>query len=363
MIYRADNIGSMLRPPTLLAARDQHKAGVLDDSTFKAIEDRAVDFCVSVQHLAGIDVVTDGEMRRNVFASQLAQAVEGFDTITGNTVDWFTMEGKKETSPVTVGLVSKMKRKRHLSAEEFVYLRARTNRPMKMTIPSPTMYAYYWVPNVSTAAYPNPDAYMADVTDILRDEVRELVRLGCTYIQFDAPEFGMVLDPHQQEWFGRKGFEAKKMVHDGIDMMNAIMKGYQDRCTFGLHVCRGNDANRFMAKGSYAAIAEEILRRTHCQVLLLEYDDERSGDFSPLAKTAEDKIVCLGLVTTKRPREETEDELISRIHEAAKYVPLERLTLSTQCGFASVAKGNNIPFELQERKMNLVARVARKVWG
>ncbi|MBL8985341.1 MAG: cobalamin-independent methionine synthase II family protein [Gemmatimonadetes bacterium] len=362
-IYRADNIGSMLRPPTLLAARAQHQAGTLDDATFKAIEDRAVDFCVGVQELSGIGVLTDGEMRRNVFASQLAQAVEGFDSVTGNTVDWFTMEGKKETSPVTVGLVSKMKRKRHLSSEEFVYLRAKTRLPTKMTIPSPTMYAYYWVPGLSTAAYPNPDAYMADVTDILRDEVRELVRLGCEYIQFDAPEFGMVLDPHQQEWFRSKGFEPMKMVRDGIEMMNAIMEGYHDRCTFGLHVCRGNDANRFMGKGSYAAIAEDILRRTHAKVLLLEYDDERSGDFSPLAKTAEDKIVCLGLITTKRIREETEEEVIARIHEAAKYVPLERLTLSTQCGFASVAKGNNIPFELQERKFHLVTRIAERVWG
>lgn len=362
-IYRADNIGSMLRPPVLLRAREDFKAGTLTDQEFKAIEDRAVDYCVAVQELAGIDVVSDGEMRRHVFASQLAQSVEGFDTVQGNSVDWFTMEGKKETSPVTVGLVGKIKRKRHLSSEEFVYLRAKTKLPTKMTIPSPTMYAYYWVPGVSNAAYPTTDAYMAEVTDILRDEVRELVRLGCDYIQFDAPEFGMVLDPHQQEWFARRGFEAKKMVHDGIDMMNAIMAGYQDKCTFGLHVCRGNDANRYMGKGSYAAIAEEILHRTHARVLLLEYDDERSGDFEPLKKTGEDKIVCLGLVTTKNPRQETEAELIGRIKEAARYVPLERLTLSTQCGFASVAKGNNIPFELQERKLNLVARVARQVWG
>ena len=362
-IHRADVIGSMLRPPTLLAARARHQAGGPDEGAFKQIEDRAVDYCVAVQELAGVDVVTDGEMRRNVFASQLAQSVEGFDAVEGNSVDWFTMEGKRETSPVTVGLVGKMKRKRHLSSEEFVYLRARTRLPTKMTIPSPTMYAYYWVPGVSEAAYPNPDAYLADVTDILRDEVQELVRLGCDYIQFDAPEFGMLLDPHQQEWFRRKGFEAAKMVRDGVDMMNAIMAGYESRCTFGLHVCRGNDANRFMAKGSYGAIAEDILRRTRCQVVLLEYDDERSGDFSPLAQTAEDKVVCLGLVTTKRPREETEEELVARIHEAARFVPLERLSLSTQCGFASVAKGNNIPFELQERKLNLVARVARQVWS
>lgn len=362
-VPRADAIGSLLRPPTLLAARERHRAGQLDDRAFKAIEDEAVDFCIAVQELSGIDVVTDGEMRRNVFASQLVQSVEGFESIEGNTVDWFTMEGKRETSAVTVALVSKIKRKRHLSSEEFAYLRARSKRPTKMTLPSPTLYAYYWVPGVSNAAYPSTDAYMAEVADILRDEVQELVRLGCTYIQFDAPEFGMALDPHQQEWFARKGFEAKKLVSDGIDMMNAIMEGYDERCTFGLHVCRGNDANRYMAKGGYAAIADEILRRSRARVLLLEYDDERSGDFSPLARTTEDKVVCLGLITTKRPREEAEDEVVARIHEAARFVPLERLSLSTQCGFASVAKGNEIPFELQERKLSLVARVARRVWG
>ena len=362
-LYRADNIGSMLRPPTLLAARQHFQAGAIDDRALREVEDRAVDYCVAVQELSGIGVLTDGEMRRNVFSSSLSQAVDGFDTVSGNSVDWFSMEGRKETSPVTVGLVSRMKRKRHLSSEEFVYLRAKTRLPTKVTIPSPTMYAYYWVPGVSNAAYPSTDAYLADVTDILRDEVGELIRLGCNYIQFDAPEFGMLLDPHQQEWFRGKGFDPATMVHGGIAMMNAIMKGYHDRCTFGLHVCRGNDANRYMAKGGYAGIADEVLRRTDAKILLLEYDDERSGDFSPLKQTADDKIVCLGLITTKRPREETEAEVTARIHEAAKYLPLDRLTLSTQCGFASVAKGNNIPFELQERKMALVGRVAKSVWG
>jgi 5-methyltetrahydropteroyltriglutamate--homocysteine methyltransferase len=362
-IIRADNIGSMLRPPVLLAAREAHQAGALDDATFKSIEDRAVDYCLAVQELAGIGVVTDGEMRRNVFASQLAQAVEGFAPVSGNTVDWFTMEGKRETSPVTVGLVSPMRRLRHLSAEEFTYVRGRTRCPVKVTIPSPTMYAYYWVPGVSEAAYAGPGAYMEAVAEILRDEVRELVRLGCRYIQFDAPEFGMVLDPHQQAWFAARGFDPARLVHQGVEMMNGIMAGFEDRCTFGLHVCRGNDANRFMARGSYAAIAESLLRQSRARVLLLEYDDERSGDFSPLARAAADKVVCLGLVTTKRPHEETEEEVEARIREAARYVPLDRLSLSTQCGFASVARGNNIPFELQERKLALVARVAARVWG
>jgi len=207
--YRADVVGSMLRPDYLLQARETFAAGNLADAEFKGIEDQAVDGCIAIQERAGVDVVTDGEMRRNVFASQLAQACEGFASIPNSQVDWFTVDGRVETSPVTVGLVSKLRRKRHLSSEEFVYLRAKTAFSTKMTIPSPTMYAYYWVPGVSNAAYPTPDAYLDDVTDILKDEVAELAR---QYIQIDAPEFGMLIDEHQRAWFARKGFDPDRMI-------------------------------------------------------------------------------------------------------------------------------------------------------
>jgi 5-methyltetrahydropteroyltriglutamate--homocysteine methyltransferase len=360
--YRADVVGSMLRPSYLMRAREMHAAGRLSDAAFKRIEDRAVDECVAIQERAGVDVVTDGEMRRNVFASQLVQATEGFEPVEGNTVDWFTLEGKKETTAVTVGLVRRIKRRRHLSTEEFIYLRSQTDRPIKVTVPSPTMFAYYWVPGVSDEAYPSTEAYLEDVTRILRDEVAELVRVGAEYIQVDAPEFGMLLDPHQQRWFREKGFAADQMVREGVDRINRVVDGHP-RVTFALHICRGNDASRYMAKGSYAALAKEIFPRVHVQRLLLEYDDERSGDFEPLREVPEDKVVVLGLLTTKWHREERASELVDRIEEASQYVPLERLALSTQCGFASVAQGNTISPETQERKLGLVAEVARKVWG
>ncbi|MFQ5908228.1 MAG: cobalamin-independent methionine synthase II family protein [Thermoplasmata archaeon] len=359
--YRADVVGSMLRPPYLRRARDRRAEGNLSEAEFKRIEDRAVDECVAIQEQVGVGVLTDGEMRRNVFASQLVQATEGFEPVDGNTVDWFTLDGKKETSPVTVGLVRPIERRRHLSTEEFVYLRGRTDRPIKITIPSPTMFAYYWVPGVSDNAYPSPEAYLKDVARILGDEVDELVRLGATYIQVDAPEFGMLLDPHQQRWFAQKGFRVDRMVHDGVDLINEVIAGHPG-VTFGLHICRGNDASRYMAKGSYAAVAKEIFGRVQVDRLLLEYDDERSGDFAPLREVPEDKVVVLGLITTKWPREETEKELVTRIEEADRYVPLERLALSTQCGFASVAGGNDISPEAQQRKLNLVVQVARRVW-
>lgn len=352
----------MLRPAYLLEAQEAHRAGQLTDAEFKRVEDRAVNEGVTIQETAGVDVLTDGEMRRNVFASQLVQATEGFEPIEGNTADWFTLEGEKETSPVTVALVRRMKRRRHLSAEEFAYLRARTDRPIKVTIPSPTMYAYYWVPGVSDGAYPSTEAYLDHVARILREEVHELVRLGADYIQVDAPEFGMLLDPHQQRWFAAKGFAPDRMIHDGVSLINQIIDGHSE-VTFGLHICRGNDTSRYMAKGSYAALAKEVFRGVRAQRFLLEYDDERSGDFQPLEEVPEDKVVVLGLITTKWPREETVAYLLARIEEAGEYIPLDRLALSTQCGFASVARGNTISPEMQARKLGLVAKVARKVWG
>ncbi len=361
MRVRADVVGSMLRPPYLLEARKAVREGALSPAAFKRIEDQAVDECVAIQERAGVDVVTDGEVRRNVFASQLVQATEGFEAVEGNTVDWFTLDGKVETSPVTVGLVRPIRRKRHLSAEEFTYLRSRTDRPTKVTIPSPTMYAYYWVPGVSDQAYPSADAYFEDVARILREEVEELVRLGATYIQVDAPELGMLLDPHQQRWFRSKGFDPGNLVRSGVEMVNDVVGGHPS-VTFALHICRGNDASRYMAKGSYAALAREVFGRTEVDRLLLEYDDERSGDFAPLEEVPDDVAVVLGLVTTKWPREETEEELVARIEEASRYVPLDRLALSTQCGFASVARGNALSPEVQERKLRLVADVAHRVW-
>lgn len=358
---KADVVGSMLRSPVLLKAREDFKQHKINNAEFKEIEDNAVDECIAIQEQAGVDVVTDGEVRRNVFASQLVQATEGFESVSGNWVDWFDMNGKIQRDSVTVALVKKIKRKRHLSAEEFSYVRGKTKKIIKVTLPSPTMYAYYWLPGVSDKAYDSNKEYMVEVVEILKDEVAELVRLGATYIQFDAPEFGMLIDPHQQNWFRNKGFDPDTLIEDGIQMMNSIIDQHPE-IIFGLHICRGNDANRYMAKGSYGAIAQRVFKNTHAQRLLLEFDDERSGDFAPLQFVPEDKTVVLGLVCTKKPRQETLEEIQNRITEAAKYIPLERLAISTQCGFASVAKGNAIDMQTQQKKLELVAKVAREVW-
>ncbi len=359
--YRADNVGSLLRPVYLHQAREQYGLGRISAREFKGVEDRAVNEAVALQEAVGVDVVTDGEMRRDLFLSQLAQSTTGFESLPPTKYVWYHMDGTEDVATLTYGLTGRLRRKRSLSSEEFSYLRGRTDRPTKVTVPSPTMFVFYWVPGISEAAYPSIAGFLDDVTDILRDEVEELARLGASYVQIDAPELGIGLEPRQQEWFESKGFAFERMVPEAVERINAIL-GSHPGITFGLHLCRGNNASRYMGKGSYAAIAERIFPRTRAQRLLLEYDDERSGDFSPLSGVPDDKTVVLGLITTKTPRAESPGEVEDRIREASRYVPLERLALSTQCGFASVAKGNDISVEAQERKLRLVVEVARRVW-
>ncbi|HLD72517.1 MAG TPA: cobalamin-independent methionine synthase II family protein [Candidatus Nanoarchaeia archaeon] len=359
---RAEVVGSMLRTNELLNGRELHKKKELSDVEFKIIEDRAVEQCLAFQEEAGVDIVTDGEVRRDVFASQLAQASEGFGVVKDNWVNWFDQKGNVQKDPVTLAVIGKIKRKRHLSAEEFCFIRGKTKKPIKVTLPSPTMLAYYWLPGTTDKVYASPDDFLKDVSSILNDEVAELIRLGATYIQFDAPEFGMLIDEHQREWFKSKGFDPDQLILDGIMMMNKIIDQHPG-ITFGLHICRGNDKSRYMAKGDYSKVAQLIFPRTHAQRLLLEFDDERSGDFAPLQLVPKDKIVVLGLITTKTNRQESADELKARIEEASQFIPKERLALSTQCGFASVAKGNTIDFPTQFKKLKLVADVAHEVWG
>ncbi len=359
--YRADVIGSMLRPQYLLDAQDLFKKGKLTYPELKVAEDRAVKEAVAIQERTGVDVLTDGEMRRPVFCHNFVDAVDGFKwNIAGNTVIWFDMKGNKIVDPVTVGVVDRIKKKHDISVEEFAFLRAVTNKPIKITVPSPTMMSYYFVSGISDKVY-SPNEYLNDVTGILKDGVSRLEQIGATYIQVDAPEFGMLLDPVQQEWFASKGFDPDKLVHEGVDMINEVLGDFSG--TKGLHICRGNDKNRFMAKGGYGKIAEVVFKKSNVDRLLLEYDSDRAGDFSPLQYVPKDKIVVLGLITTKSPELERPEDVISRIEEATKFIPNERLAISTQCGFASVAKGNNLTFEDQENKLKLVSKVARQVWN
>jgi 5-methyltetrahydropteroyltriglutamate--homocysteine methyltransferase len=359
-VYRSDVVGSLLRPDYLKQARDQFGSNQLDDAAFKQVEDRAVDEAVAVQVAAGVEVVTDGEMRRYAFFGHLIDAVEGFDKFGGWAIPFRNEKGEELVLPRPV-VVSKLRRKRPLCAEEFTYLRARTRHPAKTTMISAQQAAAYYDQNKSGGAYPTVDAYLADLVDILRDEVEELIRLGCTYIQIDSPQYTALLDPQLRKGYRQRGNDPDRLLDLSVEMDNAVV-GDHPGITFGLHLCRGNNQSKFYAAGDYGPITK-VFRNTHFNRFLLEYDDERSGGFEPLRQVPEDRTVVLGLVSSKKAALENRDELKQRIEQASAFVPLERLALSPQCGFASTLEGNLLTAEDQEAKLRLVAETAREVWG
>jgi 5-methyltetrahydropteroyltriglutamate--homocysteine methyltransferase len=360
MTYRSEVVGSLLRPTYLVEAREQLEAGQLNAAEFKAIEDRAVDESIALQENAGIDVITDGEVRRYAFYGHLVESLKGFDKYGGWAIPFRDETGEQLVLKRPV-VVEKLMWRRSMCSEEWVYLRSHKSHPGKVTMISAQQAAAYYDPEKSKSAYPSRDAYLADIVDFSRREVDELIRLGCSYIQIDAPQYAALLDPQMREGYRQRGSDPDKLIDVCIEMDNAII-GDHPGITFGMHICRGNNQSRFYASGDYEPISR-IFSKTRFQRFLLEYDDERSGGFEPLRHVPEDRFVVLGLVTTKKPRLETPAELRRRIEEASQYFPLERLALSPQCGFASTIEGNRISFEDQRRKLELVASVAREVWG
>lgn len=358
--YRSDIVGSLLRPAYLKEARERHARGDMSDVEFKKIEDRAVDEAIALQVAAGLDVISDGEMRRYAFFGHLIDSVEGYDKFGGWAIPFRDEQGHELVFKRPV-VVSRLRRIRPMCGEEFTYLRACAGRPAKVTLISAQQAAAYYDPQKSQGAYATIDAYLADVVDILRTEIAELVRLGCTYIQIDAPQYAALLDPQIREGYRKRGNDPDRLLDRCIELDNAVIASHPG-VTFGIHLCRGNNQSKFYASGGYEPIAD-VFRRTRFGRFLLEYDDARSGGFEPLKSVPEDRTVVLGLVTTKKPALESKDELKRRIESAAQFVPLERLALSPQCGFASTEEGNLLTQEEEAAKLKLVAETAKEVWG
>jgi 5-methyltetrahydropteroyltriglutamate--homocysteine methyltransferase len=270
--------------------------------------------------------------------------------------------GDRSVPRPPIAVVDRLRRKRFLSAHEFTYARARTDRIVKVTLPSPSLLSSFWDPARATGAYPSLEAYLADVAQILREEVDELVRLGCTYVQLDAPHYPLLVDPTWRDFYAGRGWPAERWIELGLELDNHVI-GDHPGVTFGFHLCRGNQASRWLVAGGYDWLARRIFPRIRAGRLLLEYDDERSGGFEPLSEVPEDRVVVLGLVTTKTGRRETVGELAARIREAARFVPLDRLALSPQCGFATSILGNALTVEDERAKLATIAETARVVWG
>jgi 5-methyltetrahydropteroyltriglutamate--homocysteine methyltransferase len=362
---RAEHVGSLLRPAYLLDARRERDAGAVDPSDFKRIEDRAVREVIALQEAAGCPIVTDGELRRDSFQSELTAAVDGFQGVDMDAWLWGEWHSEvvgdlRVDRPPDLGVVAPLRRRRSLAGEELTFLRAHTDRIAKVTLPSPTLFANLWSRERSREAYPTLDDFMADVVTILCDEVRELVRLGCTYMQLDAPHYPLLLDPGWRAFYEARGWPLERWLGYGVELDNAVIDAGRP-ATFGFHLCRGNQRSRWLVSGGYDPIAGPIFQRVHADRLLLEYDDPRSGGFEPLRLVPDDKLIVLGLVTTKSSRMETEEELEERLRQAAELIGMERLALGTQCGFATSAPGNEIGLEDERRKLALIVRTSERV--
>jgi 5-methyltetrahydropteroyltriglutamate--homocysteine methyltransferase len=366
--FRAEVIGSMLRPDYLKQARARWEAHELSTREFKQIEDRAVDEMIATQERCGVDVLTDGEMRRTHFIAPLTDVITGVKEIPAFTRVWRRPHERGERADETdivvqYAVVDKIARTRSLTNEEFAYARARARRPIKVTLPSPLMMTLRWSPEHSRAAYPDPFELFADAAAIVRGEAAELAALGCEYIQIDAPELGMLCDPERRRSdFAERGMAPERLLTDGIDIINSVAT--VPGVSFALHLCRGNNKGYYVGEGGYESIAQQLFRRaTNFLRFLLEYDDWRSGSFEPLREVPAGKTVVLGLISSKRAQLESPDEVVARIEEAGRVIPMERMALSTQCGFGTVWEGNPITPAVQEAKLKLVAQVARRVWG
>lgn len=361
--FRAEIIGSMLRPPYLKEARAAHDAGRLSHAEFKRIEDRAVDQAIAKQEATGVDVVSDGEMRRYIFSSLLVEAVEGIEPVGATKMEWHEVDGQTVEWNFPFVVTGKVRKRRSLVTEEYAYARARARVPLKVSVPSPLMLFPMWWPERSGEVYDDPFEMFADAAAIVRSEVEELVGMGCQYIQVDAPDFTNLVDPTFREWLGGRGIDPGRFLHEGAELINQVVDGLSG-VHLGVHLCRGNNAGKWLTQGGYESIADAVFKRAPAfDSFLLEYDDERSGSFESLREAPPDKQIVLGLVSTKRPELESADELKRRIDDAAACFPLEQLALSTQCGFASIFPGNPITGEIEEDKLRLVANVAHDVWG
>lgn len=356
---RADQVGSFLRPAELLEAR---QAGA-DPAQLRALEDTHIRRVFAKQRDLGLDVFTDGEFRRRNFMSDLTDAVEGFDL--GDAVSRSWQGAGARVASVTGIVVDKLRRVRRLTAHELDFLKANSPGRFKMTLPSSNQFpAIAFKRGITDKVYRDHSALLWDIVPIMRDELAALAAGGVPYIQIDAPRYSYYIDPKWRTFIKNEmGMEPEAALDEAIRADNtALAAARGNGVTLAIHLCRGNNRSQWYAKGGYDPIAEKLFSTLQVDRFLLEYDDERSGTFEPLRFVPEGKTVVLGLISSKKPQMESPRELRQRIEEAAKYVPLERLALSPQCGFASVMEGNLLTEEDQWAKLRLVVETARTVW-
>jgi methionine synthase II (cobalamin-independent) len=367
--FRADHVGSLLRPPEVVRARDCFEAGLIPAEELRAVQDEAIRKAVRMQEEVGLRAATDGELRRRSWQGDFLFQLGGISTVRGAPSfprEFTTSAGNTLVPPQgSVRVDGRITLDHTIFGDDFEALRAMTATAIpKLTIPSPSMlYLRCGRAGIDEGVYPDLDEFWSDVVASYREEIRRLHELGCTYLQIDDVSLAMLNDPDLRAQLAERGDDADHLHLVFIRRLNEVLAAKPDGMTITTHVCRGNFRSAWAATGSYDFVAEALFGDLDVDGFFVEYDDQRSGGFEPLRFVPEGKVVVLGLVTTKRGELETKDELERRIDEAARYVPLDRLCLSPQCGFASNAAGNDISYEQQVAKLRLVVATAEEVWN
>ena len=363
--FRADHVGSFLRPKYLLDAREQRTKGAITAEQLRAVEDKAIAEIVKFQQDVGLQSITDGEFRRTYFHIDFLEQLGGVKTDIPVTIT--KPDGTEELAPPVMRVFDKVTHVKDIQRADFEYLKSQVaaGNTAKVTIPSPTMLHFRGGrAGISKVAYPELDpSFYDDVAKAYGDELRSLAAAGCTYVQMDDTNMAYLCDEKMREAARQRGDDPNELPHRYAGFINKVVAQKPEGMTLAMHLCRGNFKSTHAAAGNYEPVAEALLAEMNLDAYFMEYDDERSGDFRPLRFLPKGKVVVLGLVTTKFGEMESKDALKRRIDEASKYAPLEQLALSPQCGFSSTVHGNNIAVEAQRNKLRLVVEVAQEVWG
>jgi 5-methyltetrahydropteroyltriglutamate--homocysteine methyltransferase len=360
--YRADHIGSLLRPAELLRARAK-----VDPQQLRPLEDKHILRVIEHQKDLGFKIFTDGELRRGNFMSDFNDAVEGIDEGVAVARTWQTGAGASPRPSMVPGtVVGKIKQTRRLTQHELAFLKQHSPGDIKMTLPTANQFpAIYYKKGVSDKVYSSHSDFLWDIVPIIKAEIQALVNEGVHYVQIDAPRYSYYIDPKWRGYIKNEmGLDPDQALDEAVRADNACLEGVKrPGVTLAIHLCRGNNRSQWYAEGGYDAIAEKLFGQLNVDAFLLEYESERAGTFEPLRFVPRGKIVVLGLVSSKLSEMESQDHLAKRIDEASKYLPLENLAVSPQCGFASTMEGNLLTEDQQWQKLKLVVDTARRVWG
>ena len=365
--YRADHVGSLLRPDEVKQARVSFSEGSINSDQLKEVEDKAVLAALERQKSIGIDVFTDGEFRRGGFQNDLVEAVEGFMPSDSPAVvrTWLGPGGAPQEQGTRQVVGAKLRQTRRLTGNQTPFVMANAPGPVKVTVPSPSQFpAISYLAGITDQFYPTRSDLIRELSGIVKSEVAALAEDGVAYIQLDAPRYSYYVDTKWREHLRGLGEDPDRMFMEALAADSHCIDGAKrEGLTVALHICRGNNESKWYAEGGYEPIAEQLFGSLDVDRFLLEYDTDRAGTFEPLRFVPPSKDVVLGLVSTKLAQIESQDDLLRRIEEASQHVPIERLSLSHQCGFASTAAGNLMTQDDQWRKLELVVETARKVWG